>query len=68
MNVVLYSSGCPKCSVLKNKLIKAGIIYETFDDIDEMIKMGFTTVPMLEVDGNRMNFKEAVEWIKKGEK
>jgi predicted DsbA family dithiol-disulfide isomerase len=64
--VKLYSTGCPKCIILTKKLDSAGITYEVFDDVDKMIEMGMTTVPMLEVDGKIMNFKEAVDWIKKG--
>lgn len=63
--VRLFSTGCPKCIVLTKKLDSAGITYEVFDDVDKMIEMGMTTVPMLEVDGKIMNFKEAVDWIKK---
>lgn len=64
--VKLYSTGCTKCTILTKKLDSAGITYEVFDDVDKMIEMGMTTVPMLEVDGKIMNFKEAVDWIKKG--
>lgn len=64
--VKLYSTGCPKCIVLTKKLDSVGITYEVFDDVDKMIEMGMTTVPMLEVDGKIMNYKEAIDWIKKG--
>lgn len=64
--VKLYSTGCSKCIILTKKLDEAGITYDVFDDVDKMIEMGMTTVPMLEVDGKIMNFKEAVDWIKKG--
>lgn len=64
--IKLYSTGCSKCIILTKKLDSAGITYEVFDDVDKMIEMGMTTVPMLEVDGKIMNFKEAVDWIKKG--
>ncbi|MBQ2396916.1 MAG: hypothetical protein II304_07790 [Bacteroidales bacterium] len=64
--VKLYSTGCPKCIVLTKKLDSAGITYDVFDDVDKMIEIGMTTVPMLEVDGKIMNYKEAIDWIKKG--
>lgn len=64
--VKLYSTGCPKCIVLTKKLDSAGITYDVFDDVGKMIEMGMTTVPMLEVDGKIMNYKEAIDWIKKG--
>lgn len=63
--VKLYSTGCPLCIILTKKLDEIGITYEVFDDVDKMIEMGMTTVPMLEVDGKIMNYAEAMKWIKK---
>ena len=63
MNVVLYSTHCPKCKVLSSKLNQKNISYEEINDVELMAKKGFTTVPQLEVDGVVYNFKEAVEWI-----
>ena len=63
--IIFYTTGCPRCHVLESKLNSKGISYEVFDDKDKMIDMGLTNVPVLEVDGNRMNFKEAVDWINK---
>ena len=63
--VILYSTGCPKCQVLKSKLDSKNISYELFDNKDNMIDKGFTNVPILEVDGEIMDFKRAVEWINK---
>lgn len=63
MNVVLYSTHCPKCNVLELKLKKKGIDFEENNNVDLMIQKGFTTAPLLEVDGVIYNFKEAVEWI-----
>ena len=65
MNVVLYSTHCPKCSVLEKKLSSSNIDYDIVTDEDFMIEKGFTSVPMLEVDGEIMDFKAAVEWINK---
>ena len=62
--VVLYSTGCPKCNVLKKKLSELNINFVEINDTEEMIKLNFINVPILEVDGMRMNFKEAIEWIK----
>lgn len=61
--VVLYSTGCPKCGILKQKLESSHVKFETNSDKDYMIKKGFVSVPMLEVDGNVMNFSEAVKWV-----
>lgn len=63
--VILYEHGCPKCKVLKMKLDKQGIVYETVNDIEVMKAKGFNEAPKLEIVGETvMNFTEAVEWIK----
>lgn len=63
MNVILYSTNCPRCKILKSKLDKKGITYSVVDDVDKMLSMGMVVVPILEVDGVRMSFKEAINWI-----
>lgn len=62
--IVMYSSGCPRCKTLKKKLDDAGVQYETYTDIQGMLDMGLKDVPVLEVDGKRMNFNEALKWTK----
>ena len=63
MKVVLYTIGCPRCLVLEKKLDAEGVTYEKFEDKDKMIEMGMSTMPVLEVDGVRMNYAKAVKWI-----
>lgn len=63
MNVILYSTNCPRCKMLKSKLDDKRIIYSIVNDVDKMLSMGMAVVPVLEVDGIRMNFKEAINWI-----
>ena len=63
MEVVLFSTGCPKCKVLKSKLEQKNISYVENNDVELMQEKGFITVPKLEVDGVVYDFKEAVEWI-----
>ena len=63
MNILLYSTKCPKCKVLEAKLKQSNIEYEEINDVNLMVDKGFTAVPMLEVDGVIYNFKEAVKWI-----
>ena len=41
MEVILYSTNCPKCSVLEKKLSSANINYKIVTDTDLMIKKGF---------------------------
>ena len=63
MDIVLFSNNCPRCKVLKTKLEQSNIEFKENNDVEIMAQKGFTTVPMLEVDGVIYNFKEAVKWI-----
>jgi glutaredoxin len=63
MEVILYTTFCPKCRVLETKLKQKGIEYKEITDIDIMTEKGFMSVPMLEVDNFVMNFTEANTWI-----
>lgn len=63
MNVVMYSTNCPKCRVLEMKLKAKGVDHSVVTDIDEMVAKGMTSAPSLEVDGKMMGFSEAVKWL-----
>jgi glutaredoxin len=63
LEIVFYSTGCPKCKVLKSKLDSKNIEYKTVTDTDEMIKLGMTIVPFLTIDGEIKDFKESVDYI-----
>lgn len=63
MSVILFSTHCPRCNVLATKLQQKSINYEEINDVDVMVERGFSSVPMLEVDGVVYDFKKAVEWI-----
>lgn len=65
--VVLYSTGCPRCNVLKQKLDSKGITFTEDSDVEKMLSMNITQVPVLEVDGKRMEFVEANSWINEQE-
>lgn len=64
MNVILYSTHCPKCKVLETKLKQNNVDFKEINDVDLMVEKGFKSAPVLEVDGVIYNFKEAIEWIK----
>lgn len=63
MKIILYSTGCPKCKILESKLNAKNIQYDKNTDTDEMIRLGFQTVPKLKVDDELLDFGEAVKWI-----
>lgn len=61
--VTLYSTGCPKCKVLKGKLETKGIIFQENNSIEEMQALGIEQVPVLKVDDRLLSFPEANDWI-----
>lgn len=61
--VKLYTTHCPQCKVLETKLERAGIEYIWNDDVSLMAEMGFKSVPVLEVDGEYLNFSQAIKWV-----
>lgn len=65
MNVILHTTGCPKCTILKKKLESNNIEFTENSDInaDELIAKGFTSVPILQVDDKFMEFSEANTWL-----
>lgn len=63
MDVILYTTHCPKCNVLSQKLEKKKITFSCVQDIDVILEKGFKTVPVLVVDNKAMEFLEANSWI-----
>ena len=63
MNVVLYSTGCPKCQVLEKKLNDKHIKYTLETNVDRLIQLGFRMAPILEVDGLLMQFADANKYL-----
>ena len=65
--VTLYSTGCPKCTVLKKKLENSSIDFRVLYDMDRLLELGFMEAPVLQVDGQYLNFSKAIKWIKEHE-
>lgn len=63
-NIILYSTGCPRCAILKKKLAEKGIDYTENNSIDEMLALGIMTVPVLAVGEEMKSFTEAVAWLR----
>lgn len=76
-NIKLYSTGCPKCNVLKKKLDAVGIKYDIITDMElikEACNMAKTDMlPILSVlEGEKgdklfeitfMDFSRAIKWV-----
>ena len=63
MDIVFYHTGCPKCKILEKKLNEKHLEYSECKDVDKMVVMGITSVPVLSVDGNIYNFTDAFRWV-----
>lgn len=64
MSITLYSTDCPKCKILKQKLDEKNINYDICKDVNFMLSKGIKSVPMLEVDDEILSFNEAIFFIK----
>lgn len=64
MKPTLYTIHCPQCRVLEAKLNQKHIDYEIITDVEEMREMGIKSAPALEVDGQILNFSQAIKWVR----
>lgn len=63
MSITLYSTGCPKCKVLKAKLDQKDLTYDIETDIEKMKELNILSLPVLKVDDKFLQFKDAVDWV-----
>ena len=63
MDIILYSTGCPKCNILKKKLAEKNIQYIENNDVEEMASLGIDFIPVLYVNSEMLQFKEANDWV-----
>lgn len=62
--IILYSTGCPMCRALTRQLDAKGIKYTVESDIERMKELGLMSVPALEIDGKRLDFTDAMAWVR----
>lgn len=63
LDITFYSTHCPKCNVLEKKMKAKNLSYAEVNDIDVMKEKGINTVPVLEINGEMMDFATANKWI-----
>lgn len=65
--MIVYSTGCPQCEVLKKKLADKNVNFTLVENRDEVIKaaeeFGITNVPFMVVDDKVYNFVESINYI-----
>ncbi|MBR4316671.1 MAG: hypothetical protein IKP65_06900 [Alphaproteobacteria bacterium] len=63
-NYVLYTTHCPKCRILEKKLQDKKIEFTSVEDVNEIMKTGYKSVPLLQSpDGKIMDYYEAVKLV-----
>ena len=72
MDIILYTSNCPKCLILEKKLNEKKLSYETCTDIraiDEVLSHNdkITSFPFVQIDGQIYDFKAALNYVNKQE-
>lgn len=63
MEIILYTTNCPKCKILEAKLNTKNMKYNVETNVDKMLAKGLMSAPGLEVDGQLMDFITANKWI-----
>lgn len=65
MEIIFYSTKCPKCRVLEMKMKQKNISYVENNDVDLMLSKGIKSAPYLDIDGDLLDFNNAIEYINK---
>lgn len=66
--MIVYSmEGCGKCEYIKARLAQAHIpYYEAWEDVAR--EKGIVNFPVVEHDGEMMNFSETCKWLREMER
>lgn len=67
MEIILYSTNCPKCKILEKKLTEKNIKFTKNNNVIEMSELGIDQVPVLSIDSKMLSFVEANKWINERE-
>ena len=63
-NIIFYTTNCPKCKVLKTKMDAVKLTYNTCEDVEKMLSLGIQTAPALGINGEILDFGQAIKWLK----
>lgn len=63
--MIVYSlPTCGQCKVLKTKLQRKNISFEVEENIDKMLELGISGVPVLQLDnGTMLRQIDAIKWV-----
>ena len=64
--IVLYSTNCPKCKVLEEKLKNNNLSFDVVvgEEAEKAIRnLGYTSAPVVKVNKEIMSFEAAIKWL-----
>lgn len=64
-DIVIYSTGCPACKFLEQRLKDKHINFTINNDEEIMKQKGIVSVPVMEVNSTLLNYKQSLEWLDK---
>ena len=62
MNIILYTTDCPKCLQLEKRMQQNNIKYNVCKDVDKMQELGIQSAPYLSINDKLYNFAQASKW------
>lgn len=61
--IKLYTNHCRKCEILTTKLKEKNVTFEIIDDEETLISLGFDFLPVLEINGKRLEYLDAIDYV-----
>lgn len=61
--IKLYTNHCRKCEILTTKLKEKNVTFEVIDDEETLTSLGFDFMPVLEIDGKRLEYLDAIDYV-----
>jgi hypothetical protein len=61
--IKLYTNHCRKCEILTAKLKEKNVDFEVEDNETVLVSLGFDFMPVLEVDGDRLDYGNAIKYV-----
>lgn len=61
--IKLYTNHCPKCEILTAKLRDKNVSFLIEDNEEFLISSGFDYLPILEVDGEKLDYLKAINYV-----
>ena len=62
-SITLYTTHCPKCTILQKKLEAKNIQFDVVQDVQVMKEKKIMSVPVLQVDGQMFDYYNAVKFV-----